>query len=171
MAHIAACQVVSFQGITPNIQTRFHCRDAIVHNQTNRHFPQSHSNHLTQAHRRICDPCPEPETEKVEKNNRQHEREQRQHCDADKIKRFHIAAESIGTETTRKVLISWKALSSTRWRYEGGSTRWQIARGLRRIPVPSASIICHHLGEADPPVEGLVRESVSFLLALRRAFR
>jgi len=26
-------------------------------------------------------------------------------------------------------------------------------------------------GEADPPVEGLVREFVSFLLALRRAFR
>jgi hypothetical protein len=31
MAHIAARQIVSFQGITPNIQTRFHRRDTIVH--------------------------------------------------------------------------------------------------------------------------------------------
>src|SRR6266513_1747274 len=48
------------------------------------------ANHLTQTHRRICDPSPKPETEKIEKNNSQHEREKRQHCDADKIKRFHI---------------------------------------------------------------------------------
>ena len=75
MADVAAREVMGFQRIATNIDTGFHCRNAIVHDQSNRHFAQPHPDHLAKTHRRICDPCPEPETEKIKKNHRQHERE------------------------------------------------------------------------------------------------
>ena len=105
MAHVTARKVMRFQRIAPNIYTGLHRSDAIIHNQTDWNFTQSHPNHFTETHRRVCDSCPEPKTKKVEKNNRQHKREQRQRRDADKIKRFHIAAKTIGSETARKGLI------------------------------------------------------------------
>ena len=46
MAHIAAGQIMRFKRIASNIQTRFHCRDAIVDNQSDRHFPQPHADHF-----------------------------------------------------------------------------------------------------------------------------
>ena len=75
MADVAACQIMCFQRIAADIQTRFHCRDAIIDNQADWDFSQSHPNHFPEADRRICDSRPEPETEKIEKNNREHERE------------------------------------------------------------------------------------------------
>src|SRR6266513_5746397 len=108
MAHVTARQVVRFQWIAPNIQTGFHRGDAIIHNQTDWHFAQPHPDHFAQTNRRICDPRPEPKAEKVEKNNREHEGEQRQNREADKIKGVHIAAKTIGRETPRKGLIADK---------------------------------------------------------------
>ena len=89
MTHVAARKVMRFQWIAPNIDAGFHRSNTIVHDQTDRHFAQPHPDHFTETHRRVCDPCPEPETEKVKKNNCQHECEDRQHCDADKIKCVH----------------------------------------------------------------------------------
>src|SRR5438552_7408877 len=94
-----------FQRIAPNIYTGLHRSDPVVHDQSDRHFTHAHSHHLAETYRRICDSSPEPKTKKVEKNNRQDKREQRQRRDADKIKRFHIAAKTIGSETARKDLI------------------------------------------------------------------
>ena len=51
------------------------------------------------------------ESEKRAAARKQRARERRQHREADKIKRFHIAAEITGTETTRKVLIGGTRLS------------------------------------------------------------
>ena len=89
-----------------------------------------------------------------------------------------MAAESIGTETTRKVLISWKTLSLAHCTDTKASARWQIPRGIPARPhafgehnLPSVRAGLALSGEADLRVESLVRESVSFLLALRGAFR
>src|SRR6266705_2141801 len=91
MADVAACQIMCFQWIAADIQTRFHCRDAIIDNQADWDFSQSHPNHFAETDRGICDACPEPKAEKIKKNDREHKREQRKHCDTDQIKRFHSA--------------------------------------------------------------------------------
>src|SRR5215471_7726703 len=106
MVYVAACKIMRFQWIAADIETRFHSGDAIVHNQTDWNFAQPHPNHFAKAHRRVCDSRPEPETEKVKKNDREHERKDPQHRDANQIKRFHIEAKIIGRETTRKGLIA-----------------------------------------------------------------
>jgi hypothetical protein len=78
-----------FQRIAANVQTSFDRRDAVIDNETNWNFPQPHSDHFSETNRRIGDPRPDPKTEKIEKYNREHEREKRKHRDADKVKRFH----------------------------------------------------------------------------------
>src|SRR4029450_2389993 len=91
MADVAACKVMGFQWIAPHIQTGFYRGDAIVHNQTDGYFAQPHPNHFAKTYRRIRDPCAQPETEEIEKNNREHKCEYRQYRNADEIKRFHVA--------------------------------------------------------------------------------
>src|SRR6266567_2440003 len=116
MAHVTACEVMRLQWIAPNIYTGLYRGDPIIDDQSDRYFAQSHSDHLTETYWRICYSCPEPKTEKIKKNNRQHERKQRQRRDADKIKRFHIAAKTIGSETARKGLIGRRdAALRCRW--------------------------------------------------------
>ena len=46
MADVAAGEVMRFQRIAANIDTGFHCGDAIVNNQANRHFAQPHPDHF-----------------------------------------------------------------------------------------------------------------------------
>src|SRR5690348_17131352 len=90
MTHVATRKIMRFQWIAPNIDAGFYSSDAIVHNQTDWHFAQPHPDHFPETHRRICDSRPEPKTEKVKENDCEHEREDRQHGDANQIKRFHI---------------------------------------------------------------------------------
>src|SRR5438034_3302383 len=79
-----------FERIARDWQTCFHGCNAVVDNETNRDFAQPHSNHFAETDRRVCDPRPDPETKKIEKDDRKHECEQRQYCEADKIKRIHM---------------------------------------------------------------------------------
>ena len=135
--------------------------------------PQPHPDHFAHADRRIGDASTKPNAEKIEKNDARTNAMTAHDGDADKIKRFHSAADSIGAETTRKVLISWKCLGprhavAKRRRLNALANR---ARLCRRIPVPSAKIICYLLQRSRSTRRSLVRESVSFLLALRRAYR
>src|SRR5215831_15774063 len=77
MVHIAARQIMRFERIAANIETSFHGRDSVIHNQSDRDFAQPHADHFAQAYWRIGDASAQPETEKIEKNNREHEREKR----------------------------------------------------------------------------------------------
>src|SRR6266513_1249298 len=71
-------------------QTCFHSRNAVVDNETHRDFAQPHSDHFAETDRRVCDSRSDPETEEIEKDDREHECEQRQYREADKIKRIHM---------------------------------------------------------------------------------
>src|SRR5437773_9354683 len=71
-------------------QTGFHSRNAVINNETDRNFPQPHSDHFAETDRGVCDSRPNPETEKIEKDDREHECEQRQYCDTDKVKGIHM---------------------------------------------------------------------------------
>ena len=88
---VAACQIMRFERIAPNIQTGFHRRDTIVDNQSDRHFAQAHADHFSNADGRVCDPSSEPRHEIFGDNDYNHKREDREDCEADKIKRFHSA--------------------------------------------------------------------------------
>jgi hypothetical protein len=89
--NVAARQIVRFERIAPHIQAGFHRRDAIVDDQSDRHFAQAHADHFPDADGRVCDPCPEPRHEIFGDNDHYHKREDREDCEADKIKRFHVA--------------------------------------------------------------------------------
>src|SRR5438132_13554981 len=141
MAHVTARKVVCFQWIAPNVQTGSHCGDPIVHNQTDWHLAESHSDHFTETHRRICDPCPKPKAKKVEKNNGQHKREQRQHRDTDKIKGVHIAAKTIGSEAARKGLIA-EGVSSMKSKLCSG--RDLNPHAFRHTPLKRTCLPFHH---------------------------
>jgi hypothetical protein len=54
-------------------QTCFHSRNAIINNETDRNFPQPHSDHFSETDRRVCDPRSNPETEEIEKDDREYE--------------------------------------------------------------------------------------------------
>src|SRR5260370_6037717 len=94
-----------FQWIASNIQTSLHGRDAIVDNQSDGHFSQSHPDHFPKTNGCICDSCAQPKAEEIEKDDRKHKREHRQHCDTNKVKSIHGATEPIGSSTARKALI------------------------------------------------------------------
>src|SRR5580765_2367834 len=78
-----------FQRVAANVQTSFDRGNAVIDDETDWDLPQSHPDHFSEANRRIGDSRPDPETEEIEKNDREHKREHRQYCDADKIKGFH----------------------------------------------------------------------------------
>src|SRR6266542_787265 len=80
-----------FKRIAPNIKAGFHSGDAIIDNQSDRHFSQAHPDHFSDANGSIGDAGSEPGCEKFEKDDRQDKGEQRQYSDTDKVKRFHIA--------------------------------------------------------------------------------
>src|SRR6266513_4846943 len=90
-------------------QTCFHSRNAVVDNETHRDFAQPHSDHFSETDRRVCDSRSDPETEKIKKDDREHECEQRQYRDADKIKRIHM-------------------LRSYRKRHRAQSSNWGVPR-------------------------------------------
>ena len=92
-----------FERVAANVKTSLHCRDAVVDNKADGDFAQSHSDHFAETDRRIGDSRPDPETEEVKKDDRKHEREERQYCDADKIKRIHIATKLSNAEQCGKV--------------------------------------------------------------------
>src|SRR5438067_11184409 len=71
-------------------QTSFHSRNAVIDDKTDRNFPQPHSDHFAETDRRVCDSRSDPETKEIKKDDREHECEQRQYCEADKIKRMHM---------------------------------------------------------------------------------
>ena len=78
-----------FQRIAANVQTSFDRGNAVIDNETDWDFAQSHSDHFAKTNRRIGDSRSDPEAEEIEKNDREDECEERQHRDADKIKGFH----------------------------------------------------------------------------------
>src|SRR5439155_24076842 len=90
LVNTPAGQIMRLERIASDWQTCFHSCNAVVDNETHRDFAQPHSNHFAETDRRVCDSRPDPETKKIEKDDREHECEQGQYCDADKIKRIHI---------------------------------------------------------------------------------
>src|SRR5215217_8196452 len=92
--------------VTGNLDAGFYRGDPVIDDHPNWHLAQPHPDHFAEAHRRIRYSCSEPEPEKIEKNNREHKREERQYREPDEIKRFHIARNPIGRGVTRKVLIN-----------------------------------------------------------------
>ena len=67
----------------------FHGGDAIIDDQSDRHFAQTHADHLADADRRVGDACAQPESEKVEEHDREDEGDDREHGNADEVERFH----------------------------------------------------------------------------------
>jgi len=84
-----------FQRIARNLDARFDRRDAVIDNQSHWHAPQSHAYHFAHADRRVGDACPEPNAEKVEKNDCQNETEDRKDRNTDKIKSIHAGEVSV----------------------------------------------------------------------------
>src|SRR5947209_2814621 len=78
-----------FERVAWNVDSGFDRRDPIIHDHSDWHFPQPHPDHFAEADRRVCNPGPNPKAEEIEKDNAQDEREEREHRDADKIKRLH----------------------------------------------------------------------------------
>jgi hypothetical protein len=91
MINVAASQIMRFERIAPYIQARFYGRDAIIDNQSDRHLAQAHADHFSYADGRICDPGAEPRHEIFRDNDHNHKREDREHREANQIKRFHSA--------------------------------------------------------------------------------
>ena len=69
--------------------TGFNGRDAVINDQTDRDFAQSHPDHFADADRSVCDPGAEPEPKEIKEHDRENEGDDPQRCYADEIKRFH----------------------------------------------------------------------------------
>ncbi len=78
-----------FQRIARNINAGFHRGNAVINDHPHRHLTQPHSHHLADAHRRAGDSCPEPGSEKFQKNQDENESNDSYECEADQIERFH----------------------------------------------------------------------------------
>ena len=89
LRNVAARQIMRFKRIARNIDPRFHRRDSIIDDHSDRHFPQPHADHFSKTDRRVCDSSANPETEEIEKDDAEDEREKREHRDTDKIKGLH----------------------------------------------------------------------------------
>src|SRR5207244_5316040 len=84
---IAARQVLRSQRIVRYFDARFHRRDAIVDNSSNRHAPKPHPDHFAHTDWRVGDARAQPNPEKIEKNDREDETENSEHREADESKR------------------------------------------------------------------------------------
>ena len=78
-----------FERIGGNLDPCFYCGDSAVHNQSDRHAPQPHADHLSHPDGRVGNARAKPNTEKVEKNDRENKPEDRENRDANKIKSVH----------------------------------------------------------------------------------
>src|SRR5207244_3872734 len=84
---IAARQVLRSQRIVRYFDARFHRRDAIVDNSSNRHAPKPHPDHFAHTDWRVGDARAQTNPEKIEKNDREDETENSEHREADESKR------------------------------------------------------------------------------------
>ena len=89
MADVAAREIMRLERIARDIDAGFHGGDPVIDDQADRHFAQAHADHLADADRRIRDPRAKPEAEEIKEHDREHEGEDRQHCDADEVERVH----------------------------------------------------------------------------------
>src|SRR6266478_5211271 len=89
LSDVAPRQVMRFQRVARNFDTRFHGGDAVVENQPYRHAAQTHPDHFSHTDRRVSDARPKPDPEKIEENNREYETENGQHRDSGKIESVH----------------------------------------------------------------------------------
>ena len=71
LTDIAAGEIMRFERIARNLDPCFDCGDSIIDNQSNRNAPQPHADHFSHADGRVGNARTQPNTEKVEKNDRQ----------------------------------------------------------------------------------------------------
>ena len=79
------------QRIARNVDARFYRGDSTIDNQAHRHLAQTHADHFAHPDRRIRDARAQPQSEKVEENDREDESENCQHRNPDQIKSIHRA--------------------------------------------------------------------------------
>ena len=85
VADVAAGEIMSLERVARDIDAGFDRGDPVVDDHSDRHFAQTHSEHLEQTHRRVREPRAQPEIEKPENKNAKKEGEQRKDCQADQI--------------------------------------------------------------------------------------
>ena len=91
-----------FERIAWDLDARFYRCDSAVDNQSDRNAPQPHADHLSHPDGRVGNARTKPNTEKIEKNDRENESKNREHRDADEIERIHKYCEPSGVSRTRK---------------------------------------------------------------------
>ena len=89
LTDIAARQIMRLQRIARNVDARFYRGDSTIDNQAHRHLAQTHADHFSHPDRRIRDARPQPQSEKVEENDREDQPENGQNCHTDEIKSIH----------------------------------------------------------------------------------
>ena len=82
-------EVMRLERIARDVDAGFDGGDAVIDDQADRHFAQTHADHLANADRRVRDAGAEPESEEVEDDDREDEGDDRERGNADEVERFH----------------------------------------------------------------------------------
>ena len=87
--HIAAREIMGFEWVARDIDPGFDRGDAVIDDHSDRHFAQTHSEHLEQTYRRVCQARAQPKVEESKNDDADDENDERRESDSEKVERLH----------------------------------------------------------------------------------